>query len=898
MGLSLFPVGMGLEVGLGLLVVGIVLSVLGGIVSGAAAVRDPFTRRNTTLITSEKGAKIPWLIGTFRVGHVFAWVGKLNVINVKKGFLGSVKTKVTSQPGWHILCVGPGDRLIKIYQQGIVIYPIKTLGEKELYRTSAGGAHPTPSGTKIACLSGAGAFRIYWGDPANPPAAPDPLWISLPTAKVSKTSPQGPGIGVASNFNNVMSIMWCNKGNITGVWPQIDYEIEVRPFSGGAYLTNASSAWVAGVAGPARSPLVPYPPDVINNGADPIHCIAEIMCNTYPQGTGIPVSGLDMSFFNAMQAKLALEGSSQVCSNVLAQNGDKASKVVQDILSDIGGVIPQVGDKIIIYLVRQESSVPSIPNDAMLPALPESIFLQGPQPVNRTTYLFKDRQFAFRDNDITIDADQDTPGIVTDVQTPLNSVIDSAIALEIVDRKQVENLLLVKTFKITGGRQMRALSPGQVFQAPGLGQLRIVSVEKQDLSSTVKLECITDIYAPIAGAGGSSTRPLYGGPLLPDAALYAWTVPYELMGALASINDCWVHFFPIKEDPTTTSNDIQVTFDTGGSPVFNFVQTNDAIFIQGLLTQQVQPDIYWTYYLPVSSDTYQLEINITCGTMTDIDGAAATDADLDFDVSSFPDLTNYPERWRNGENCCAIQAQDGTFREVIYFKSITPSVNNHCYYLNGILRHRIIKTLNPNVPFDAAGRVVLFRKTDIAPVLIPNPTTGQAWTGTNAMKAQSYSIDPNGNRQANAGNAAVTTQLFSSFTPLPPANFRSADADSGFNRYTWDSGGTGAFTFKWTNRPTMRGVGQTAGTQLAGIALSPVPVPFEGVLVVQIYTWTGNVLVRTFNVAAGNSLFYNGLSLAADLGSSIVPGLQFKAKYQVNVNGIVGPQFEQIFTAR
>jgi hypothetical protein len=142
-------------------------------------------------------------------------------------------------------------------------------------------------------------------------------------------------------------------------------------------------------------------------------------------------------------------------------------------------------------------------------------------------------------------------------------------------------------------------------------------------------------------------------------------------------------------------------------------------------------------------------------------------------------------------------------------------------------------------------------------------------------------------------------QIYSSFTPLPPANFRSADADIGFNRYSWDSSGTGAITFKWTNRPTIHGVGQLAGTQLAGVAISPVPVPFEGTLIISIYTWPGNTLVRTFRVAAGNSFFYNGLLLSSDLSSSIVPGLHFKATWQVSVGGITGPIYgPQIFTAR
>lgn len=905
-------IGSGIEIGL--LAVGILLSIAAGVLVQGALPRNPITRKNTTIVTAERGSWIPFIRGTMRVGHVFAWIGVPNTQYSKNGFLVTVKQKHVSQPGWHILCVGPGTKLIKIYQQGKVIYPLLLTAQEQKEFSAPSrqqtelNAATTPSGSLIGCANSQGRFKIFWGDPANPP--PDTIAHPVvPNFFINAVNPgsikSGMGIGDQDHqpkFPNVFSILWCNKGlQQAFTWPELTYEIEVRPYQ--TFLTNnpppytdpLKHDWVDGSAGPTKNLLVPFPPATVNNGADPINCIAEIMCSPYPRGVGIPVANLDLTFFEAMQGKLAHETGANGCrmaSNIIAQNGDTAGKTIQDILFDIGGVIPQVGDKIVIYLIRQESSCPVLSDDALVPPLPELSFVQGPRPVNRVTYLYKDRLYAMRDNDITIDDDSDQSVPQKPTQTPLNSIIDHDVALLATDRKQIEGLIDVRTFKVTGNRQARTLSPGQIFQITLFGvvnQLRISSVQRPENSSTIVLECVTDPYTPIAGAGHSTAHNNFGSGInQPDAQLYAWIIPYDLMPHGANFGDAWVQFMPIKANSTTHNNDIQVTFDTGGSPIFNYIQTNENFFIQGLLTAD------WDWQLPLTSKSAVVEINIECNTLVDENGVAVAAEDLDFDVSNFPDLTNYPERWRNGENCCAIEDQSGKFVEVIYFMSITPSTNAHCYLLNGILRHRMIKILDPYAEY--SGRVVLFRRADLNPILLPNPTVGAFWSPTNTMTAKSFAVNSNGDTQLLAGNAVITRQVFASFAPLPPANFRSADADLLYSRFTFQY--TADCVFKWTNRPLIHGIGTIAGTQLAGVVCSPVPVPFEGTLFIRIYTDSGlATLKRTITVAQGSKKIYNALQLFADFGF-IAPGSTFYVTYQVNVNGITGPAFGQLFTAR
>lgn len=887
----------GIEIGL--LAVGLVLSAAAGLLLTPKLSRNPLVRNNTAPVLAERGAFIPRMIGTFRLGCVFAWAGKpRNITAESGGFLGvgSTKTNITSQPGWHLICIGPAKRLIRIYQAGKIIFPIA--GESVLDSAT------TPSGSTYALKSKQGTFRIYWGDNTS---GPDPLLASAA------------GISCASKFPNVMYIVWNNKHLQTAnQWPELNYEVEVRPQISGSYISG--TPWNDGTLIP---PGLAEDGSVIpagvgfrrDNGADPIHTIAELILNTYPQGVGVPLANIDTTFFNAAQAITQSEG---ILSNVVCQDGNKASSMINDILSDIGGVIPQVGDKLIIFLIRKETSIPTLTTDALVAPLPEKVFLQGDQPTNRIIYLYKDREWAFRDNDITIDDDSVQLGRLQSVQTPLNSVIDLDIANVIIDRKQLENLVNVKTFTITANRQARTLSPGQVFFNSDLGQVRVTSVQRPDQSSTIALECVADVYSPISGAGGTGLKEVAFTPVLPvypDAQLFMWIVPYDLMPQGANFGDAWVMFMPIRQNIYTLSQDIFVTFDSGSdgwggtawdsmvwgggvAAIFNYVQTNKAFFIQGLLTTNVKAGVSWDYTLPYSSDTYQIEINIRSFTCVDETGLPIASSDLDFDISMFPDLTNYPERWRSGENCCAIEDQTGVFREVIYFKSITVSPNADCYYLNGVLRNRMIKTLSKDTQW--SGRVVLFRKWDINPVFLPNPTTGAAWSPTNTLRAYTNATGIDGNTNTIPGNAKVTKQCYSSFQPLSPANFRSIDADSGFYAYSWAAGFN--LQFKWTNRPLIQGVGQSCGTQLAGVAISPIPIPFEGTLTIKIWpdkpnADAGTGLKRTFVVAQGSKQFYTATQLTTDFGA-IVSGSTLYVTYQVNVNGVTGPLSGQSFQAR
>lgn len=170
--------------------------------------------------TATRGAYVPLIIGRTRVGPIFAWVDDATP---SPGFADSV---LGSQPGFgkgtggppapltyqenslHILCVGPGSKLIAIYQNGVTIW--------------SGPITPSthPSGSQITVDSAGiaeGVFEIHWGFPD------DPILTALENSERH-------GLGV--HYAYAMKILWLPK-NLGGSrnWPRLEYEIECPCYS-------------------------------------------------------------------------------------------------------------------------------------------------------------------------------------------------------------------------------------------------------------------------------------------------------------------------------------------------------------------------------------------------------------------------------------------------------------------------------------------------------------------------------------------------------------------------------------------------------------------------------------------------------------------------------------------
>ena len=162
-----------------------------------------------------RGAYVPLGIGRFLVAPVFAW-GEMNDNNFSlsgdsageatgygKGSGGGSSNHY--EKALHLLCVGPGEALHGITQNGKLIWegPISP------------ATHP--SGSELSCQNGEGSFRIYWG------YQDDPLLPYLPTS---------PTHGLSVKYAYVMKILWVNKNLGTSrIWPRLQYEVSCPCYS-------------------------------------------------------------------------------------------------------------------------------------------------------------------------------------------------------------------------------------------------------------------------------------------------------------------------------------------------------------------------------------------------------------------------------------------------------------------------------------------------------------------------------------------------------------------------------------------------------------------------------------------------------------------------------------------
>jgi len=203
----------------------VAISVASFILSKIAAsllAKDPKTPLvdNKPNSPSTRGSRIPILVGRRRVGPNVVWVGdrnsNLEAASGGKGGAPSGEQLVYKESAHHVLCVGPGHGLHRIWSNGKVIF------------NPLGGISPLshPSGTSIS--TEIGPFTIYWGEQDSP----EDEFLAGSTR-----------MGIRSKWKFCMRVVWV-QARLGGfpTWPAIEYEPEVRPYKAGDTISIAYSS--------------------------------------------------------------------------------------------------------------------------------------------------------------------------------------------------------------------------------------------------------------------------------------------------------------------------------------------------------------------------------------------------------------------------------------------------------------------------------------------------------------------------------------------------------------------------------------------------------------------------------------------------------------------------------
>lgn len=171
--------------------------------------KDDGLRSNAT-----RGSYVPLVIGRARTGPLFAWVKDMTTFTLgvdSPSMFGKGGPKVPDpvsfrEEALHVLAVGPGNRLIAIYENGEKIW------EGDVTPQS----HPSGSSFTVVQTSGSttltSTFKVYWGFPDDPA-------ISSPS-------------GMPLRFAHAMKILWQPKDlGSSRNWGRLEYEYECPCYS-------------------------------------------------------------------------------------------------------------------------------------------------------------------------------------------------------------------------------------------------------------------------------------------------------------------------------------------------------------------------------------------------------------------------------------------------------------------------------------------------------------------------------------------------------------------------------------------------------------------------------------------------------------------------------------------
>lgn len=825
----------------------------------------------TTLAT--RGAYIPYVIGRRRVGAVFLWAGDRTTRKEKTGGGGkgggkTQKTKVYYESAMHALCLGPGKRLHRITQNGKAIFvgPIDAashpsgttvdLGKEGSFKVYWGEAHQ-PINTTLGAVSRIGISSrwpylcyIHWitkrlgtsaqwqlmdydvetstassrlvESPSYFPPSRTVVATTYSVTAVTNGAPRTAKITIAGHKKKFFTAGGYLKLNgnaatnrdyriykvsnvITGTFPFYVAETEILLDD---VLTSAN------VAGNVQAYTINE-----DDGYNHAHLFDQLVFEPWPHGCGMDRTEWDHDALEELGRTCSTEG---LRASVIAQDGEEAKAVVATIMQDVGFVVgmdPTTG-RIRPRAVRTPTgTIPNLSDDILLPPRPEITISHDERQMDRSVYVFADRELGFRDMTITKDDDAEASrlGRPKTRKVQIATATNFATASQIAERRAQEDMAGTVVYKVNASRQARLLQPGQAFTASGLpGTLRCMSMKPDPLTGRVEIEAMSDFYGADASTFVNNdtafTLPVYRTD--EDFAFTLLEVPaYLVIGkqlsaamprirSSANVVSALAHLS--ADDVTYTQVGTDFDVQTGGTLATAITATDPSIQTQGPTIDAQGPDI--AEVLDLSSDT-----------------------------------TN----WRLGRQLALIDDE-------LFFVQKLTSLGGGQYRLDGLIRARYDTARAAH----SIGAVVYLFTTDTLATFEDALLSPGA---TRYLKSQ-----PQGGESLPLSEIVPISKTLrgKGITPMDPLNLRVV---GGTNAYVTGN----PVDLQWSYRSAL--VPKTgAGLQPAGgpCGVSPVDGQFQ----VQITT-TGDVIKREFT-QVGTTYTYS----VADRTTDALEGSNFKVK--------------------
>lgn len=521
--------------------------------------KSPIQDDKPTTLTI-RGSYITWICGIRMVGPVFAWAGDRRKEKHKVDGAGKggepPKQDIWYESGWHLLSVGPCQKMHSIVEAGKVIFegPITQLSH--------------PSGTTVD-LGKSGSFVIYWGEDTQP---------------INTFLGDSTRVGISSRWPNCCYVQWTKKRlGTSAFWPVLTYEMERQPTTS---IVTGSSGWYeptatsTGITAPIVAVVASNNPDIgylqirgdftqeldadqpiqltgnaiadgqyqvrravlvlfqigtypngyprkeqrtnvfldtgtfganvagtigtftfaKDDGANIAHAISELLFAPFPLGlslsTGEP-EPWDIPSLIEWGIEAETEGWR---SSLVSVDGEFASAILANALQDYGTLVPFDTSTGFILFNRVRQPVGILPNisvDLEGEDLPEIESYLGERKVDRMVFTFTDREHGY--SDMTIAVDEDGQIYYTEYAKARTVGISSTIhfdtAAKLTELRSQEELAGAGAFKIISSREARILLPGQAIVSDSFDEvLRVINVGWDPLSEQTILSVFPDFY--------------------------------------------------------------------------------------------------------------------------------------------------------------------------------------------------------------------------------------------------------------------------------------------------------------------------------------------------------------------------------------------------------------------
>lgn len=407
---------------------------------------------------SERGAYIPYVLGRRRVGPVIGWVGDRRAETKSsgggKGGTKKAKYNVYFEKAWHLLCLGPVERIHAIYASDRV----------------EAGPYARDLGSGVFVSIGDHGASLYFGECEQP---------------INTTLGDASRVGVSSRWPGVAYVEWNERSlGQSPTWPQLEYDVEVRV----PYANLAGDSWL-------DASTAPFAIGTDEEGVNPAHALYYLLTAEHPHGCGISPAVLDNDFLEDLGALCATE---HLPVNILAASGQDVVSTIAALLADCGISIPQVGKLLSPRAMREDlGTIPQITKALYQYTTPDITIGNERTAQSRTVYAFANVRNSFAAQDVPIGDDgmEEGRGQRKESTVPLPTITHWDTAQRVIDRREQESLAGAQLYRVTAYRQARLLTPGQVVTFEGLGQLRVLRTRIDTESGDVEVEAMSDIYS-------------------------------------------------------------------------------------------------------------------------------------------------------------------------------------------------------------------------------------------------------------------------------------------------------------------------------------------------------------------------------------------------------------------